>query len=86
MLSNEEYAARDGLGLAALVASGDVTAEELLQTALAAVERLNPKLNAVCRTLPDGAAAIKAGLPKGPFSGVPFLTKELIPHAKGGTP
>jgi len=83
MLSNEEYAARDGLGLAALVASGDVTAEELLQTALAAVERLNPKLNAVCRTLPDGAAAIKAGLPKGPFSGVPFLTKELIPHAKG---
>jgi amidase len=83
MLNNEEYAARDGLGLAALVASGDVTADELMQTALAAIERLNSKINAVCRTLPDGAAAIKKGLPKGPFTGVPFLTKELIPHAKG---
>ena len=83
MLNNEEYAARDGLGLAALVASGDVTADELMQTALAAIERLNPTINAVCRTLPDGAAAIKEGLPKGPFTGVPFLTKELIPHAKG---
>jgi amidase len=83
MLNNEEYAARDGLGLAALVASDDVTPDELLQTALAGIERLNPKINAVCRTLPDGEAAIREGLPKGSFTGVPFLTKELIPHAKG---
>jgi amidase len=83
MLNIEEYTARDGLGLAALVASGDVTPHELMQTSLAAIERLNPKINAVCRTLSDGATAIKEGLPIGPFTGVPFLTKELIPHAKG---
>jgi amidase len=83
MLSIEEYAARDGLGLAALVASGDVTPSELLETAVAAIARLNPTINSVCRTLPDGPSAIAAGLPKGPFTGVPFLTKELIPHAKG---
>jgi amidase len=83
MLNVKEYAACDGLGLAALVASREVTAEELLETTLAAIERLNPKINAICRTLPDGAAAIKQGLPNGSFTGVPFLTKELIPHAKG---
>jgi amidase len=83
MLNSEEYAARDGLGLAALVASREVAADELLQTALAGIERVNPKINAVCRTLPDGGAAIKQGLPNGSFIGVPFLTKELIPHAKG---
>jgi Asp-tRNA(Asn)/Glu-tRNA(Gln) amidotransferase A subunit family amidase len=49
MLNNREYAAQDGLGLGALVASKQVTADELLQAALAAVERLNPKINAICR-------------------------------------
>jgi amidase len=85
MLTIEEYTKHDGLGLAALVEAGEVSAEELLQTALKAIEMLNPTINAVARTIPDGAAAIAAGLPKGPFTGVPFLTKELIPHAKGVT-
>ncbi len=84
MISLNEYASRDGLGLAELVARGDVTERELLDTALAAVEQLNPAINAVCRTLPrEAAAAIAAGLPAGPFTGVPLLTKELVPHAKG---
>jgi amidase len=83
MLSIDEYTKLDGLDLAALVATREVSAEELLQTALAAIEKLNPTINAVCRTIPDGAAAIAEGLPKGSFTGVPLLTKELIPHAKG---
>jgi amidase len=84
MMTPEEYAAQDGLGLAELVARGEVTAQELLATALDAIQALNPTINAVCRSLPEvGAAAIAAGLPAGPFTGVPFLTKELVPHAEG---
>ena len=84
MLSPSEYASRDGLGLAELVARREVTARELLDAALSAIELLNPSINAVCRTLPgEAAGSIDAGLPTGPFTGVPFLTKELAPHAKG---
>ncbi len=84
MISRNEYASHDGLGLAELVKRREVTARELLDTALAAVEQLNPVINAVCRTLPSEAvASIDAGLPAGPFAGVPFLTKELVPHAEG---
>ena len=83
MLTADEYAAQDGLGLAKLVADGEVTPQDLLETVQAAIARLNPVINAVCRTLPDAAAPIAAGLPQGPFTGVPLLTKELFPHAKG---
>src|SRR5262245_52712789 len=83
MLTLTEYAAHDGLGLADLVARKQVTPKELTATALQAVEKLNPKLNAVLQTLPARAEAeIAAGLPHGPFTGVPFLIKELLLHAK----
>ncbi len=80
----KEYATYDGLGLAELVARKQVSPQELVTTALQAVEKLNPKLNAVLQTLPKQAEAeIAAGLPSGPFTGVPFLIKELVLHAKG---
>ena len=79
----KEYATHDGLGLADLVARKQVSPKELVTTALQAVEKLNPKLNAVLQTLPAQAEAeIVAGLPRGPFTGVPFLIKELVLHAK----
>ena len=84
MISLEHYAACDATELAGLVARREVTPQELLDTALTAIERLNPKINAVCRTLPaEAASAINVGLPAGPFTGVPLLTKELVPHARG---
>ncbi|MET0151584.1 MAG: amidase family protein, partial [Candidatus Binatia bacterium] len=83
MLSLQDYTSRDGLGLADLVARKEVKPEELLEAALSAVEKVNPKINAVLQTLPDQArAAIGQGLPEGPFRGVPFLIKELVLHAK----
>ena len=42
-----DYESFDATGLAALVASGDVTPDELLDAALARVMALNPQLNAV---------------------------------------
>jgi amidase len=73
-----DYAAYDAVGLADLVARGEVSPSELLDAAIAQVERLNPALNAVVHKHYDLArAAIAAGLPLGRFRGVPFLLKDL---------
>ncbi|MBI3799934.1 MAG: amidase [Deltaproteobacteria bacterium] len=82
-MSLNEYTSQDGLGLADLIARKQVKPEELVTTALQAIEKVNPKLNAVLQTLPDQAEAeVRGGLPQGPFTGVPFLIKELVLHAK----
>jgi amidase len=73
-----EFDQYDATGLAALVAQGDVSPAELLDDALARVDRLNPKLNAVVLIQEDVARrSIASGLPDGPFRGVPFLLKDL---------
>jgi amidase/6-aminohexanoate-cyclic-dimer hydrolase len=74
----EGYGTMDATAQAALVARGEVTPDELLDSALAAVERLNPALNAVV-LIQEAVArrAIRDGLPRGPFRGVPFLLKDL---------
>lgn len=73
----------DATATAALVARGEVSAAELLDAALEAVAQVNPALNAVV-LMQEGAAraAIAAGLPRGPFRGVPFLLKDLGAEAR----
>jgi amidase len=74
----EEYAGYDGLGLAQLVRAGEVHPSELVEEAIARIERTNPHLNAVIHKLYDQArAAVSAGLPDGSFRGVPFLVKDI---------
>lgn len=81
-LSLTDYAAHDGLALGALVRSGQVSAEELLASAVSAIEKLNPQLNAVTYVMQrEAEAQIAAGLPDGPYKGVPFLLKDLMPTA-----
>jgi amidase len=83
MILLSDYTSHDGLGLAELVARKQVKPEELVAAALEAIAKVNPKLNAVLQTLPEQAAAeIRGGLPLGPFTGVPFLIKEIMLHAK----
>lgn len=73
-----EYTAFDALGLADLVRRREVTPSELLDVASAAIEQVNPALNAVIGSLRDDAErALRAGLPAGPFTGVPYLVKDL---------
>lgn len=80
----KEYERYDGLGLAELVARGEVEAEELLDAALARMSQRDPTLNAVVIPMADEArAAVEKGLPDGPFQGVPFLVKDLYTHVKG---
>src|SRR6266513_2205672 len=79
-----EYERYDGLGLAALVARREVSAEELLEAAIARVEARNPLVNAVTMKLYDyGRKAITAGLPDGPLRGVPYLMKDLTASIAG---
>ena len=79
-----DYEAYDGLGLADLVRRGEATATELLDAALERIARRNPELNAVVTPLDEAArAAIADGLDEGPFTGVPFLVKELVAAVAG---
>ncbi|WP_346294809.1 amidase [Rhodopseudomonas sp. P1] len=74
----KEYGDYDGVGLAELVRSKQVTPAELLDEAIARTDALDPTLNAVVVRHDDYARKqIEAGLPQGPFSGVPFLLKDL---------
>jgi amidase len=73
-----EYADHDGLGLAKLVRTGEVTPLELLEEAIARSERHNPTLNAIVYKAYDEARKIAKGkLADGPFKGVPFLIKDI---------
>jgi amidase len=72
------YDRYDALGLAELVRDKEVSAAELLETAIARVEAGNPRINAIVHKLYDQARqAVAAGLPLGPFTGVPFMLKDL---------
>ncbi|MGR8920817.1 MAG: amidase [Gammaproteobacteria bacterium] len=74
----ERYDDYDGLGLAALVAAGEVSAVELLEEAIARTELVNPLVNAVIHPMYEHARRRLAGPPPaGPFAGVPFLMKDL---------
>ena len=74
----KEYAEFDGLGLASLVARGEVSPPELVEAAIERIERHNGALNAVVHKAYDEARRTAASdLPAGPFKGVPFLIKDL---------
>jgi amidase len=79
-----EYAQYDGLGLAQLVRRREVTTKELARLFLAAVEKVNPKINAVIETYSERVETLDDGaVPNGPFAGVPFLMKDLGSAEKG---
>jgi amidase len=74
----KEFGNYDAVGLAELVRKKDVTASELLDEAIARTERVDPQINAVVVRHYDYAERqIEKGLPDGPFTGVPFLLKDL---------
>jgi len=82
----EDYARLDGLGLAALIRSRQISGAEALACALAATERVNPRINAVIETFDDALVAgqgAAGGADAGPFAGVPFLIKDILVHMAG---
>ncbi len=68
-----EYAAHDATGLADLMATGQVSADEVRDAALAAIEQVEPQLNAVVH---GPFEDVTAG--DGRFAGVPFAVKDTL--------
>jgi amidase len=74
-----EYLQYDALGLAQLVQIGEVSAGELLKAAQARLAEFNPLLNVVVTPMEELAESLVKNLGKrGPFTGVPFLVKDLM--------
>ena len=75
----DELAFLDATAQADLVRRGTASPRELIEAAIARIERLNPTLNAVIVPLFEQARtraeSMRAG--DGPFAGVPFLLKDL---------
>ena len=68
----------DATAQAELVRTKQIKPIELLEGAIDRIERVNPKLNAVITPMYDEARKTAEGpLPAGPFTGVPFLLKDL---------
>jgi amidase len=78
-----DYGAYDGLGLAELVARGEVSAQDLADEALGRIARVEPALGAVTVRLEAVARSEAAAPPAGPFRGVPFALKDLIAEKRG---
>jgi len=77
----DELAGLDALGQAELVRSGAVSPRELVEAAIARIERLDPVLNALVAT--DFGRALErvdGAAPEGPFAGVPYLIKDLVEY------
>ena len=74
----------DALGLAALVKAGEISASELLEAAIARAESADAKFSFMAQRHYDRARAkVAAGLPDGPFTGVPWLLKDLNTYLEG---
>jgi len=84
-LDVNELSTVDTTGQAELVRRRELSPLELVNAAIARVERVNPALNAVITPLFEEARAAAASpdLPDGPFRGVPFLLKDLGAMQKG---
>ena len=77
----DEFFQLDTVAQAALVKKGDVTPLELAQAAINRIKRLNEKLNAVITPIFEPALEqARNGLPSGPFTGVPYLFKDLMDY------
>jgi len=81
---SDPFAALDATAQAELIRKKEASPRELVDAAIARIEKLNPRLNAVVTPLFDKARAAADGdLPDGPFRGVPFLIKDLDIMSKG---
>ena len=77
-MATDALAAMDATAQAELVRRGEATPLELVDAAIARIERLDPTLKASCRGPSTRREARRArARPDGPFLGVPFLMKDI---------
>jgi amidase len=79
MATLNELAWLDATAQAELVRRSEVKPIELVEAAVERIAQLNPCLNAVVTPMYERARTVASSrLPDGPFSGVPFLLKDLL--------
>ncbi|UCE52409.1 MAG: amidase [Desulfobacterales bacterium] len=80
----KEYDQYDGLGLAELVKKKEISSAEICEEAIIRIEKVNPQLNAVVTPMYELAREmVQRPLSNGPFTGVPFLLKDLLGDVAG---
>ena len=85
-IPDSDYLQADATALAAAIRAGRLTPAEAVAQAFAAIDRVNPQLNAVILTMRDEAEAQLRELPaNAPLRGVPVLLKDDCP-TYAGTP
>lgn len=75
-----DYSGLDGVGLATLISSREVTRDEVLDAARRAIDMVNPLINAVVEVYDP--ASLGTQPTAGPFAGVPSLRKDI--HGEAG--
>jgi amidase len=84
MTAADEFVDLDATSQSELVRNGDVKPIELVEAAIERIERVNPEINAVITPMYDLAREAARGvLPQGPFTGVPFLLKDIFASYAG---
>ncbi len=81
-----EVLLKDAIAQASHIRTGSITAAELVECSVEAIEKINPTINAVINPLYDRARRKLKELNKNaPFYGVPILLKDGIACVKGET-
>jgi amidase len=75
----------DATAQAELIRKGEASPKELVEAAIARIERLDPQLGSVIHPAFEAARTAVADVPDGPFRGVPTLMKD-IGGAEAGRP
>jgi amidase len=80
----DDLSRMDATAQADLVRTGEASPIELVDAAIAAIEKVNPELNAVIHERFEQARTEAEGpLPDGPFRGVPMVLKDLDGYQAG---
>ncbi len=82
---SDVYGTLDGVGLAGLVRTGEVSPSEVIEEAISRAEAVNGTLNFLTyKAYEEGRRmAADPALPDGPFKGVPWLVKEIATDWEG---
>jgi amidase len=87
---NSEICFKDAVELSRMIRDREVSATELMTAFLSQIERVNPKVNAICTLVGDDMALRAAaeadkqlarGKSPGPLHGLPHAAKDLVPTA-----
>ncbi len=88
--TNSDICFKDAVELAAMIRHREVSATEVMAAFLSQIERVNPKVNALCTFVGEEAALSAArradarlakGQTPGPLHGLPHAVKDLVPTA-----